>query len=407
MERVSYQKLEERGLRFWGLSTLYGVLVLAGLGAAYVMEHRGHIVTGMTNEIVWGVPHAFAVLLIVSASGALNIASLSSVFDKPGYKPYARLSGLLAFALLIGGLAVLVLDLGRPDRLTVAMTNYNFKSIFAWNIFLYVGFLAIVVVYLFIMMDRRVSRSILLAKAVGLLGFVWRLVLTTGTGAIFGWLVAREAYDAAIMAPLFIAASLLYGLAFTVLVLEIMGRQARQDLVSGETVKKFRRLLAIFALAVLYFTTVHHLTKIYAGRHQGIERFLLLEGGPYTVMFWFGQILAGSVLPLAVLAVPRFGSSRIAIAVASALFLAGGLAQMYVIIIGGQAYPLNLFPGMEVTSSFRDGQVVHYRASLPEILLGLSGLAIAMLIASIAVKLLPFMPMLVRDQPGGQASAAA
>lgn len=268
MERVGYQKLEERGLRFWGLSALYGVLVLAGLGAAYVMEHRGHIVTGMTNEIVWGVPHVFAVLLIVSASGALNIASLSSVFNKPAYKPYARLSGLLAFALLIGGLAVLVLDLGRPDRLTVAMTNYNFRSIFAWNIFLYVGFLAIVGTYLFTMMDRRASRSILLSKAVGVLGFVWRLVLTTGTGAIFGWLVAREAYDAAIMAPLFIAASLLYGLAFTILVLEIMGRQARQEFMSGEMAGKLRSLLAIFALAVLYFTALHHLTKLYAGEHR-------------------------------------------------------------------------------------------------------------------------------------------
>ncbi len=406
MERVGYQKLEELGLRFWGLSALYGVLVLAGLGAAYVMEHRGHIVTGMTNEIVWGVPHVFAVLLIVSASGALNIASLSSVFNKPAYKPYARLSGLLAFTLLIGGLAVLVLDLGRPDRLTVAMTNYNFKSIFAWNIFLYVGFLAIIGAYLFTMMDRRASRSILLSESVGLLGFVWRLVLTTGTGAIFGWLVAREAYDAAIMAPLFIAASLLYGLAFTILVLEIMGWQARQELMSDEMAGRLRGLLMIFALAVLYFTAVHHLTKLYAGEHRGIERFLLLEGRPYAAVFWIGQIFAGSVLPLAVLAVPRSGSSRTAIAIASALFLAGGLAQMYVIIIGGQAYPLNLFPGMEVASAFRDGQVASYRASLPEILLGLSGLSIAMLLASIAVKLLPFLPRSVRDEAADRASAA-
>jgi formate-dependent nitrite reductase membrane component NrfD len=42
---------------------------------------------------------------------------------------------------------VLVLDLGRPDRLIVAMTEYNFKSIFAWNIILYNGFFAIVAVY--------------------------------------------------------------------------------------------------------------------------------------------------------------------------------------------------------------------------------------------------------------------
>ena len=391
MAKVAYQKLGKHGPLFWGLLALHGLIVFAGLGAAYVVEHRGHIVTGMTNQIVWGMPHVFAVFLIVAASGALNVASVSSVFGRIEYKPYARLSGLLAIALLAGGLAVLVLDLGRPDRLIVAMTTYNFKSIFAWNIYLYVGFLAIVAAYLFVMMDRRASRSDLLGKTIGGLAFVWRLILTTGTGSIFGWLVAREAYGAAIMAPLFIAASLLYGSAFTVLVLATLGQQMRLSLLTGEMTGKFRGLLAIFVLAVLYFTAVHHLSNLYASEHHGVERFLLLEGGIYTAIFWAGQILAGSVLPLAILAT-RFGQSRAAIIIASALFLIGGLAQMYVIIIGGQAYPMNLFPGMEVISSFHDGQVASYRASLPEILLGLSGVSIAMLVAGIAVKLLPFLP---------------
>jgi len=47
---------------------------------------------------------------------------------------------------------------------------------------------------------------------------------------------------------------------------------------------------------------------------------------------------------------------------------------------------------MEVTSSFHDGQLAGYRASLPEIVLGLSGISIAVLVTGIAVKLLPFLP---------------
>lgn len=399
MARVAYQKLEKHSPAFWGLLALNGAVILAGLGAAYIMEHQGHIITGMTNQIVWGTPHVFAVFLIVAASGALNVASVSSVFNRPEYKPYARLSGLLAIALLVGGLAVLVLDLGRPDRLIVAMTTYNFKSIFAWNIYLYTGFLGIVVAYLFVMMDRRASRSSRLGTAVGWFAFVWRLALTTGTGSIFGWLVVREAYDAAIMAPLFIAASLLYGTAFTVLVLAVVGQQTRQELVTEEMAGRFRGLLAIFALAVLYFTAVHHLTNLYASEHHGVERFLLLDGGIYTSVFWAGQILVGSVLPLVILAAPMFGRSRRAITIASALFVIGGLAQMYVIIIGGQAYPLNLFPGMEITSSFFDGEIARYRPSLPEVLLGLSGLSIAMVVTGIGCKLLPFLPRPAYDEP--------
>ena len=56
-------------------------------------------------------PRDLAILVL-----ALNVASVSSVFNRLAYKPFARLSGILAISLLAGGLAVLVLDLGRPPE---------------------------------------------------------------------------------------------------------------------------------------------------------------------------------------------------------------------------------------------------------------------------------------------------
>ena len=103
--------------QFWMLLGLGGLVVLAGLYAFFTLEHHGHILTGMNNQVVWGLPHVFAVFLIVAASGVLNVASIGSVFGKQIYKARAPLSGLLAIAMMVGGLAVLVLDLGRPERL--------------------------------------------------------------------------------------------------------------------------------------------------------------------------------------------------------------------------------------------------------------------------------------------------
>lgn len=398
MARITFQKLDDHSQFFWGLLALHALVIAVGLGAVYYMEHHGHIVTGMNNAVVWGTPHVFAVFLIVAASGALNVASISSVFNRLAYKPFARLSGILAIALLVGGLAVLVLDLGRPDRLTVAMTTYNFKSIFSWNIYLYTGFLAIVGVYLFTMMDRTASKHPAANKAAGLFAFVWRIALTTGTGSIFGFLVARELYDSALMAPLFIAASFLYGLAFTVLVLFTMCREKRQVLLSDKMVSSFRGLLIIFALALLYFTVVFHLTNLYASEHHAAEAFILLNGGIYTQLFWIGHMGIGLLLPTAILLYAGTASGRAniserrALTIASVLALIGGMSFMYVTIIGGQAYPLNLFPGMEVSSPFLDGQVAQYTPSLPEVLLGLAGVSIAMLITGVALKLMPFLP---------------
>ncbi|GMR03530.1 MAG: Hdr-like menaquinol oxidoreductase integral membrane subunit HmeB [Gammaproteobacteria bacterium] len=393
MTHIHYREIEGRSLGYYSLLALLGLMIAAGLGAAYYMESRGHHVTGMNNQIVWGIPHVFAVFLIVAASGALNVASIASVFGRVMYKPLARLSGLLAIALLAGGLAVLVLDLGRPDRLIVAMTKYNFKSIFAWNIYLYIGFFAIVAVYLWMMMERRMNRY---SKPVGYFAFIWRLTLTTGTGSIFGFLVARQAYDAAIMAPMFIIMSFSFGLAIFLLVLMLTYRWTARPL-SDAVIQRLKNLLGVFVSAVLYFTLAYHLTNLYITEHHGFERFLLLDGGGYTQMFWIGHVIIGGVLPLLMLYIPAIAKSRFMIGAASLLVILGGLAQVYVIIIASQAYPLTLFPGMEVQSSFFDGTINQYSPSLPEVLLGLSGVAMALAITAFAIKVLPFLPQSLAD----------
>jgi molybdopterin-containing oxidoreductase family membrane subunit len=398
MAKVAYRRVEAQGPVFWALLVLTTAVVAAALAAAFYMEHNGHVVTGMNNQIVWGTPHVFAVFLIVAASGALNVASVSSVFNRAAYKPYARFSAVLAIALLVGGLAVLVLDLGRPDRLIVAMTKYNFRSIFAWNIYLYTGFLAIVAAYLFVMMDRAVSQWPAAGKAMGGLAFVWRLILTTGTGSIFGFLAARALYDSAILAPLFIAASLLYGLAFTTPLLAVLSKLTRQELLPDEMVAKFRGLLVIFSLTVLHLTAVFFLTKLYSHNYDAAALFILRDGGVHTAVFWVGQVLIGHVAPLLILAPGWQGArGRSALIAASLLFLIGGIAHMYVTIIGSQALPLTLLPGMTVSSAFNDGMVAAYAPSLPEIVLGVGGIAIALLIVLLAVALLPFLPRLARD----------
>jgi Ni/Fe-hydrogenase subunit HybB-like protein len=393
MKEIVFKEIDG-GKPFYMVLGCIGFFVLAALGAAWYMEHNGHWVTGMNNQIVWGTPHVFAVFLIVAASGALNVASISSVFNKKAYKPLARLSGLLAIALLVGGLAVLVLDLGRPDRLIVAMTYYNFKSIFAWNIILYIGFIAVVGVYLWMMMERKMNKF---TRVAGLSAFIWRLILTTGTGSIFGFLVARQAYDTAILAPMFIIMSFAFGLAIFILVL--MGIYKWSDRPLGDSILfRLKNLLGVFIGAVLYFVLAYHLTNLYITQDHGVEQFILLDGGVYTRLFWIVQIALGSLLPLALLYHPSTGKSRGWIGIASLLVIIGGLAQMYVIIIGGQAYPMEMFPGKEVVSSFADGVVGSYIPSLPEIILGIGGIAIALAATFIGVRVLRFLPDSLADE---------
>ena len=390
---IALRPLEGRNTAYYLLLAALLATIALALGAVWRMEHEGHIVTGMTNQVVWGLPHVFAVFLVVAASGALNIASIASVFGQTAYKPLAPLSGLLAIALLVGGLCVLMLDLGRPDRLIVAMTHYNFKSIFAWNVILYTGFMALVILYLWTMMERRMNRF---TPVAGMAAFLWRVALTTGTGSIFGFLVARQAFDSALLAPMFIVLSLAYGKAVFLLVLIAISHWSARPL--GQTLlRRFARLQVIFLGAAFYFMLVYHLTNLYFTRHHGFEQFILQDGGIYTALFWGGQVLVGMVLPLVLLLHPATRGRVRTVVASSTLVIAGALAQMYVTIIGGQAFPLVLFPGRQVSSSFHDGMVNPYTPGLPEWLLGLGGVAMAGLIVLVAIRFLGFLPERLDD----------
>ena len=393
-KQIAYSETEGRNVEFYSLLAWLVLFILAGFGAFVYIEHHGHVVTGMTNQIAWSGGHVFSVFLIAAAAGVFVVAAAGAAFDRAVYRPLCRLAGVLAIAMLLGGLTVMMLDLGRPDRLTVAMTNFNFKSTLASNILRYNGYVGLVALFLWTQMDWRVGKY---TKPVAVIAFLWSLTLSTGVGLEFAFLVAREAYDSAIMGPMMVAFSFTYGTA--VLVLVLMASYAWTCRPLGDVVvKKVKNLLAIFVAASLYFVFVFLLTTAYGTEHHGFVRFLLIDGGSITTMFWVGQIFLGGVLPLMLLYYPPTGSSRPAIVLAAGLVLVGGLCQMYVTLIGGQAYPLNLFPGMDVSSSFFDGAVNTYAPTIAELLLAVSCFAIALFIVVVVVKFLRILPDSLADE---------
>ena len=364
-----------------------GLVALAGGYAVYQMEHHGHVISGMNNQVVWGVPHVFAIFLIVAASGVLNVASIGSVFGKLLYKARAPLASLLSIAMLAGGLTVLMLDLGRPDRVIVAATNMNLTSVFAWNVVLYSGMFSLVVLYLWTMMERRMNPYTVPA---GFAVFAWRFILTTGTGLIFAFLTARQAYGSALLPPMFIVLSFAWGLAVFHLVQTVLYAWNDKQLDPLISQRK-KNLLGVFVIGSLYMVAMYHMTNLYFAQQKGFERFILVDGGIFPNLFWWGYVVLGNVVPLLLIYAPGLGKTRCVFA-ASSLIVLGAFSLLYVFIIGGQAYPLNIFPGYEASSSFADGQIATYTPSIYEFMLGFGGLAIAFITTTVSVRVLNFMP---------------
>ncbi|MDH4061495.1 MAG: molybdopterin oxidoreductase, partial [Aquincola sp.] len=153
--------------------------------------------------------------------------------------------------------------------------------------------------------------------------------------------------------------------------------------------------LSIFVAAALYLVAVYHLTNAYYADQTAFEAFLLLgrDGGThFALLFWAGFVLLGSVVPFALLSWPRAGPRGLRMSVAAALVVLGAFAFLYVFIIGGQAFPLEIFPGWAASSTFADGAVAHYRPSWPELALGIGGVGAAFLLTVVGVRVLDFLP---------------
>jgi Ni/Fe-hydrogenase subunit HybB-like protein len=380
----NFTAIEGRSFGYWKLVVFLGVLILMGAAAFIAVEIHGHGITGMNNKIAWGVPHIFAITLLVMASGALNLGSMSTVFAVKQFKQFGRFSAFLAIALLIGGLAVLMLDLGRPDRLLLTMMHMNFSSMFTLNVFLYSGFIVLCFLYLWSMFEYQQY-----TKLVGSTAFLWRVILTTGTGSIFGVLHAREVFHSAITAPTFVALSLSSGTAISALLLVSTFKYTKREM-EDTIVFGLRNAFIFFTLLVTYLLVVEKFTQSYSPAFYDVQTWILT--GPYSMLYLLGVWGALIIVPMAILFNPSTGNSVRGMMWASLSSVIGTFAFVAHTLLAGQSYPLNMFPGYEVSSAFQDGAVATYSPAAVEFILGFGGIAITGIIYMLGIKFFRMLP---------------
>ncbi|MCY4314166.1 MAG: polysulfide reductase NrfD, partial [Gammaproteobacteria bacterium] len=142
-----------------------------------------------------------------------------------------------------------------------------------------------------------------------------------------------------------------------------------------------------------FLVCVFYLTGLYTAARYDVVLFIIVNGGIYTFLFWAGQIVIGTVMPLYLIFLTRNQAGAKARLVSAAISkVIGGFCLLYVMVIAGQSYPQLMFPGKQVQSTFFDGVVARYAPSWPELALGLGGVSVVGVIILAATRVLPFLP---------------
>jgi Ni/Fe-hydrogenase subunit HybB-like protein len=374
---------KSRGYRL-ALAVL-ALLALGGLISFIISYIQGHQVFGSNNVIPWGMPIVLAIYLIGLSAGSLILSSLTYVFGREEYKPVSRLAIFLAIVLIFGALISIAIDLGRPEkfwRLFMFFYLNNMRSMFAINGILYGGYFIISFIYLGIVMASKMKA----AKIMGTIAVCWAVLVHMGTGAIFGFIAARETWFSPMKPLEFLAAALTSGMALLIVAVVLTMIFTKRS-VKKEMVSSLGRLLIVFIVILTVLIAIDKLTHLYSPA-RGATIYML--AGPYSWIFWVLQIGLVVVVPLAILVNRRLNGSIGWISLAAVSVVIGVFFERYFLVIPGAAYPMEYYPG-HIEGVW--GAVQSFPLKPAEMMLSVGIIAALVLIFMLGLKYMELLPV--------------
>jgi Ni/Fe-hydrogenase subunit HybB-like protein len=366
-----------------------GVLALSGLIAFIISYIQGHQMFGSNNVIPWGMPIVLTIFLIGLSAGSLILSSLTYVFGRQEYKPIARMAVVLAIVLIFGAMLSIATDLGRPEkfwRLFMFFYLNNMRSMFAINGILYGGYFVLSLLYLGIIFANKPA----ITKIMGTLVVCWAVLVHMGTGAIFGFIAAREAWVSAIKPLEFLSAALTSGLSLlivvVVIVLKLSGREINKKMVIS-----LGRLLVLFIILLVVLILIDKLTHVYSP-HREATLYMLF--GHYSWIFWGLQIGLGVVIPLLILLNPRLNKTVHWVVLAATSVVIGVFFERYYLVIPGAAYPQPYYSPGNIEGIW--GSLGSFSLTPVEIVLSAGIIALLGLLFILSLKYLELLPPKVK-----------
>ena len=398
--------------KIW-IGSLLSVIAI-GLVAYTIQIVNGLVVTGLREYVSWGVYMTNFVFFIgVSHAGTL-ISAILRVTDAEWRRPITRMAeAITVFALLVGA-PMVIIDMGRPDRIHHVFLYGRLQSPILWDLLSIATYIAGSLLYLYVAMipdlgilaglagdqtsrrarfyrlfslgyrDTPAQRKFLNRALVTMAVIIIPVAVSVHTVVswIFG-MTLRAGWHSTIFGPYFVIGAIFSGTAAIITAMAVFRRA--YGLQSYLTYRHFRSLgtlLLTLNLLYIYFTLSEYLTAWY-GSEEADKRLieLLMGGTAYGTAFW-AWVAGGLFVPLVLLAV-RSKRSITPIVIASVLINIGMWVKRYLIIV-----PTMLTPYIPPEAA---GAVAKYMPTWIEWAVTAGGLAFFLLLYTLFSKLVPIV----------------
>ncbi len=246
----------------------------------------------------------------------------------PGFSKSSELRTaiVLSISALIPAFVGVALDLGHMERLLTVISSPMFTSMMALNAWMYNLFLVVAAISWLL----TFRQGTMWLKPMLVLGAFFSILFPSQSGVFFEAVRTNEFWHSPILSVLFLASAIALGASGLLLVRSLlptasMFRNDHDDAVSR------LRLVAIIAVVVyLAFEFAELSIAVWnPGAHSANVEFLLF--GPYRWVFWIAHLLAGSLIPLALLGTAR---TRLWAFAAFLVVVGFGAARMCILVPG-------------------------------------------------------------------------
>jgi molybdopterin-containing oxidoreductase family membrane subunit len=426
MELTTYQQealdrqkstIEKFGNKTWLWTIFFLIWIMIGGYALYLQISKGHIVTGMRDNVVWGLFIVNFIFFIgISYAGAI-IAGLLHLFKVPWGKPIIRLAQLMTIISVVVGPIFILLCVGRFDRLYFLFIHPRLQSPLTWDVLAILTYFvgSVIFLYMALIRDFAVYRDANLdipawkQKLYKILAIGYRgaasqkrhllisqnllalimIPLSIIVSSILSWIFGmtlRPGWHSTIFGPYFVLGALYSGCGVLIIAMWVYRKMYKLE--TYFTDKHFKNLgyaMLVLAAGYGYFTFSEYFTDWFGSAKwdsEVIHKLFSVHDYGWWSLF---TNLFGILIPIMIVAIPATRKTNL-ITLAAFVMVIALWVKRYLIIIPTLETPA--LPMQDTRMEY-----VKYSATWPEWALTIAGIATFFLFFTLMSKFVTVVPV--------------
>jgi len=348
---------------------LLAVPVLAGIAAYGYQVANGLEVTGLNDDVFWGLYTVNLVTLIGLSYGGALVSAILRLTDANWRGPIVRIAEGTALVTLAVGALFPIIHLGRPDRMWEMFTRPQFDSPLLWDMVAILTYLLATLLlfglpllpdcadasqrsdvsgwrrrlYSWAAADwqdlpeqRRILRRSMTILAIVIIPVA--IMVHTVLSYAFS-LTSRPGWHSTIFGPYFVVAAIYSGVAVVILAAVAYRRAYRlQRWITDEAIRRLGYILVTLGVAYGYFMFTEITTEGYVGEEAADALLYVMMLDRYAPLFWTFVAL-GLAIPTLLVAFRRTRTTT-GITVAAGLVVVSMWLKRFLLIVPPLTQPL-------------------------------------------------------------------